>query len=130
MKFSRNKLAARSLALGVSLLLIGSIAVDAGRGPLHLSEEDLLLERLAAERPDIIAFGSRSIFNRACLPLLRRIKEAFPDKPLVAGGYGPTFDPEIYLEEADYVVFGEGVGVEEQVETVSHAAPPWGWVRG
>jgi hypothetical protein len=49
MKVSRNKLAARSLALGVSLLLLSSIVHGAGRGPLHLSEEDLFLDGLAQD---------------------------------------------------------------------------------
>jgi hypothetical protein len=48
-KGSRNKRAARSVALGVSLLLLSAIVVDAGREPQRASGEDPFLDGLARD---------------------------------------------------------------------------------
>lgn len=76
--------------------------------PWSRAEEDLLVEEIGADAPDIIAYSSRSIFDRDSLPLLHRLKETFPSALLVAGGFGPVLNPKNYLREVDFVVFGEG----------------------
>lgn len=76
--------------------------------PWSDTEEDLVIKWLDCIAPDVICLSTRSIFDEVSQPLLKRIKNHFKDKPLIAGGYGPTLAPEIYLDHADYVAFGEG----------------------
>lgn len=68
------------------------------------------IEKLIAdEKPDIVGFSTRSTHN--CLvPLLAPVlKKSAPNALLVAGGYGPTLDPDIYLDAGfDVVVRGDG----------------------
>jgi anaerobic magnesium-protoporphyrin IX monomethyl ester cyclase len=82
------------------------------------NEEDLLIERLKSDRPDIIGYSSRSMYDTHSLPLLNRINKAFPDTILIAGGYGPSINPECYLTEVDYVGFGES---EETILELANA---------
>lgn len=64
---------------------------------------------LREERPDIIGFSARSTNNYLVPILVPVFRRAMPDALLVAGGYGPTLDPEIYLDGGfDAVVRGDG----------------------
>ncbi|MCH5277950.1 MAG: cobalamin-dependent protein [Desulfovibrionaceae bacterium] len=68
------------------------------------------LELLIKEQqPDIIGFSARSVNNYLipyCVPVF---KKAAPRAMLVAGGYGPTLEPELYLDGGfDVVVRGDG----------------------
>ena len=76
--------------------------------PWSSVEVDVLLERLDTDAPDIIGISNRSPLDNQCIPLLNQIKRKFPDKLLIAGGWGPLLAPELYLQEVDFVVFGEG----------------------
>ncbi|MBU1169620.1 MAG: B12-binding domain-containing radical SAM protein [Proteobacteria bacterium] len=71
-------------------------------------EVELLLQHLSKIQPDIIAFSSRSFLNHRNSELLQSIKSRFKDVLVIAGGYGPSYNPEIYLDVCDYVVVGEG----------------------
>ena len=64
---------------------------------------------LKEEQPDIIGFSARST-NNYLVPIITPIlRRAVPSALLVAGGYGPTLDPEIYLEGGfDAVIRGDG----------------------
>lgn len=76
-----------------------------------LSNKDLCcLEKiLEEEKPDIIGFSSRSTYNYIIPHLVPVFKKVVPNALLAAGGYGPTLQPEIYLEAGfDVVVRGDG----------------------
>lgn len=68
-----------------------------------------LMEAIQGEKPDIIGFSSRSTHNYLAPQLGALFKRAAPKALLVAGGYGPTLNPEIFLEAGfDVVVRGDG----------------------
>ncbi len=70
-------------------------------------EIKLLINQIERIAPDIIGISTRSFFTKFGTPVMRAIKEKFPNTPFVCGGFGPAFDPGWFLNWADYVVFGE-----------------------
>ena len=79
--------------------------------PWTREEEDLLCSLVRHENPSIIALSTRNYIDEELCGLLRRLKKVCPDALYVAGGFGPTFTPEVYLKEVDFVGRGEGEGV-------------------
>lgn len=77
--------------------------------PLTPVELELLEQAIREEAPDMVGFSARSS-NNFLIPLLAPIfKRAAPDALLVAGGFGPTLEPELYLEGGfDVVIRGDG----------------------
>lgn len=76
--------------------------------PVSDVETKLLMQRIADSKPDIVGISATSYFEEQSVELLADIKKAHPGMCVVAGGYGPTFNPEAYVETCDYVFFGEG----------------------
>lgn len=67
------------------------------------------LDFLAEEQPDIIGFSGRSILSPFLKDWFSLIRKASPSSLIIAGGFGPTLEPDIYLDRgADCVVRGEG----------------------
>ena len=75
--------------------------------PWTENEVEILIRHLKRESPDIIGISNRSPLDKPILPVLERIRKVFPDKLIIAGGYGPFLNPELYLQHVDFVVFGE-----------------------
>jgi len=75
--------------------------------PVTDNEITLLLDQIEESDPDVIGISTRSFFMDFGEPVMRRIRERFPDKIFVSGGFGPAFDPEWFLQWSDYVAFGE-----------------------
>lgn len=76
-----------------------------------VSEADLLhLENvLKAEAPDVIGFSARSTNNWLIPVLMPVFRRAAPQALLVGGGFGPTLEPELYLDGGfDCVIRGDG----------------------
>lgn len=73
------------------------------------SEFSILHKEIVEWNPDIIGFGTRSK-NFAYLPqIVSLIKSAAPNSFLIAGGVGPTLNPEFPLHiGVDAVIRGEG----------------------
>ena len=68
-----------------------------------------LARAIRLEKPDVIGFSTRSTHNYLAPQLAVQFRKAAPNALLVAGGYGPTLNPEIYLEAGfDVVVRGDG----------------------
>lgn len=84
------------------------IGVQYDVNPFTVQEEDLLLELIGEKSPDILGLSSRSFLDGKNSELLRRIREAYPGLFLMAGGFGPTLNPESYAAVCDVVVIGEG----------------------
>jgi len=70
-------------------------------------EANILIEKLKSDNPDIIGLSNRSPIDKWCFGLIDLIKINFPDKILLAGGFGPFLNPESYLKYVDFVAFGE-----------------------
>lgn len=86
-------------------LLRGShYAVD----PYTEREVDLLIDTLGGISPDVICLSTRSFAYQICKDIFPKIKAAFPGVPIVSGGWGPSLEPEKFLEFSDYACFGEG----------------------
>ena len=77
--------------------------------PVSDIENKLLCDFLSDWDPDIIGITNRSPFNHLiekCIPI---IKAASPSSFIINGGFGPTFNPEIFLRAgSDAVIRGEG----------------------
>lgn len=79
------------------------------QGDLPHQSAASLEEAIRLEKPDVIGFSSRSTHNYLAPELGTLFRKAAPDALLVAGGYGPTLNPEIYLQAGfDVVVRGDG----------------------
>lgn len=79
------------------------------QGALPAQSAARLEEAIRLEKPDVIGFSSRSTHNYLAQELETLFRRVAPDALLVAGGYGPTLNPEIFLEAGfDVVVRGDG----------------------
>ena len=76
--------------------------------PWTAREQSLLVELVARENPQVIGISTRNFIDDEICDLTGLLKATCPDAVLVAGGFGPTFNPERYLINCDYVVRGEG----------------------
>jgi radical SAM superfamily enzyme YgiQ (UPF0313 family) len=86
-------------------LLRGSFyAVD----PVTPHEIKLLIKLIGEIAPDTICLSTRSFAFSICNKLFSIIKSNFSKTPIIAGGWGPTLEPEKFLQFSDYVCFGEG----------------------
>ncbi|MCP4679655.1 MAG: radical SAM protein [Deltaproteobacteria bacterium] len=71
------------------------------------TEELELLRRLVADlSPDFLCISSRSPDREIAIDALTYIRQVFKGT-ILAGGFGPTLDPETYAEYVDYVFVGE-----------------------
>ena len=77
--------------------------------PITDKELELLTEEVRSFAPDIIGFGTRSK-NFVHLPrIIPALRAGMPSAFMIAGGAGPTLEPNIPLElGVDAVVRGEG----------------------
>ena len=73
--------------------------------------EQELLAAISASRPMLLGFGSYSPSHLAVIGLAERVKESYPDLPIVKGGIHETFVPNITLARhraIDYTIQGNG----------------------
>jgi len=86
-------------------LLRGShYAVD----PITKKEINILVETIKRINPSIICLSTRSFAYEFAKKIFPKVKTYCPDIPIIAGGWGPSLEPERFLEFSDYVAFGEG----------------------
>lgn len=79
--------------------------------PITEHEIQLCVSMLAEGQYDLIALSSRSTDMPEALRLIKRLRQMLPQTPLVAGGHGPTYEPDVYLKNGvSWVVRGEGEG--------------------
>lgn len=71
---------------------------------------DAVLQRIRAFDPQLIGVNATTPNYAAAIAFVRRVKAAFPETPLVMGGYHPSILPDETLSEAsvDFVVRDEG----------------------
>jgi len=70
------------------------------------TEVQLLKSKINSLNTDILCISSRTPDNELCMDVLPIIRNSFKGV-MLAGGYGPTLDPEIYVNLVDYVFIGE-----------------------
>ncbi len=71
-------------------------------------EIDMALDIMESKRPDMIGLGFMSSLYPIASEVTRRIKERFPNIPIIWGGIHPTSAPEECILEVDYLCVGEG----------------------
>lgn len=77
--------------------------------PLMQADWEALARTIAKENPKILGFSARSTNNFLIQPVITAFKKAAPNALLIAGGYGPTLEPNLYLTNGfDVVVRGDG----------------------
>lgn len=77
--------------------------------PLNEGDWQALEEAIKLENPQIIGFSARSTNNFLIEPLINVFKKAAPAALLVCGGFGPTLEPDLYLQGGfDVVARGDG----------------------
>jgi len=70
------------------------------------TEVSLLINQINELSPDILCISSRSTHNELVADILPEIKKRCKTT-MIAGGMGPTLEPERYLDLVDYVYLGE-----------------------
>jgi radical SAM superfamily enzyme YgiQ (UPF0313 family) len=71
-------------------------------------ELNSILGFIEHEKPDLIGLSLMTLNFFRTRRLTRKIKNRFPELPVLWGGVHPTFNPEESIEHADYVCLGEG----------------------
>ena len=67
------------------------------------------VERLLAERaPEIVGLSIMTFQRPTAHKLIALVREARPGARIVVGGYDPSLAPEAYVDQADFMVRGEG----------------------
>ena len=77
-------------------------------------EVRLMLDTIEDISPSLICLSTRSFAYELSKEVFQKIRQKFPKVPILSGGWGPTLEPEKFLEFSDYVCFGEGE------ETIKH----------
>lgn len=75
--------------------------------PYTDKEVRLLLSLIKSINPALIGLSTRSFAHRYCKEIFSKVRGQF-DIPIIGGGWGPTLEPEAFLDFCDYVCFGEG----------------------
>lgn len=98
--------------------------------PITDRELELLTEEIQAYDPDVIGFGTRSL-NLKHLPRIIPALKAGSDKAfLVAGGAGPTLEPDIPLRlGVNAVIRGEGEYALEELLTALQTGEDWHTIK-
>ena len=76
--------------------------------PFTEREYGLLIETLEEFGPDLIGLSLTSLTMKPATEVTAKLKQRFPDVPVIWGGSGPTLEPERSLEHADLVCINEG----------------------
>lgn len=71
-------------------------------------ERQLLIQKAQQVAPQLICLSTRSFGLELSRHIVFDLRKQMPDVPIIAGGWGPTTEPEKFLEFADYVCLGEG----------------------
>ncbi len=84
-----------------------------------------LSELLNSLNPSVVGLSTRSALDEKIDSFLTCVRNAVPEATIVAGGFGPTFSHDVYLEYVDYVCVGEGEEVMlDIVNAVERNASP------
>lgn len=76
--------------------------------PITECELNIIQNKAQELLPDVIAVSSRSVHKELSQKVVNKIREVLPEKRFIAGGYGPSLEPERFLNFVDYVCIGKG----------------------
>jgi len=83
-------------------------------------EIKLLVELIQNLNPEMLCVSSRTVDNTLAQEVIPKIREKFSGITL-AGGFGPTLEPEVYADLVDYVYIGEAESViREVISNIEH----------
>ena len=86
------------------------------------NEYNLLIDKLLQLQPDIIGITSRSVALDTSKHLITLIRRVLPEALYIGGGYGPTLEPEKYLDFLDFLCIGEGEKVVSDLVSANSPA--------
>lgn len=95
-------------------------------------EDEYILysEELKTWQPDVIGIGTRTKKLEYFPELIPLMRESCPNAFIVAGGMGPTFDPELVLDYGvDAVIRGEGEYALRDLVTALEKGENWHTVK-
>ncbi|MBI9087311.1 MAG: cobalamin-dependent protein [Desulfobacterales bacterium] len=96
--------------------------------PATDTEMDLLTARVERIAPDVVGVSARTATMGMARAVVGRLRRVLPRARYIGGGYGPTAEPEKFLEFLDVVCLGEGervvadLAAAEDPTTVANAA--------
>ncbi len=70
------------------------------------TEVELLINQICELSPDVLCFSSRTMDNTLAREVYPKVRLRV-DSVILAGGFGPSLNPEIYADMVDYVFVGE-----------------------
>jgi radical SAM superfamily enzyme YgiQ (UPF0313 family) len=76
--------------------------------PFSDHEYELLIETLRDFDPQLIGFSLTSLPLKPAAQLTAKLKQHFPNVPIIWGGSGPTLEPERCIELTDMLCINEG----------------------
>ena len=76
--------------------------------PPTAKELQLFIQQAQQIAPQLICLSTRSFGLALSQKMMFDLRTKMPGVPIIAGGWGPTTEPEKFLEFADYVCLGEG----------------------
>jgi len=90
-------------------LMTNGRLVTPNEGAITWSKKEfsLLISEINKIQPHVIAISAFSYMD-SLIPCFKDLRKSNPRALIIAGGYGPTFSPEKYIDVCDYVVRGEG----------------------
>lgn len=90
-------------------------------------EFEILKDKVKQINPDVVGISTRSATKDLGIKVAKMLKEELPDTVFVTGGYGPTTEPEYFLETFDYVCLGEGESFAENIGQDFKSIPNMAW---
>ncbi len=98
--------------------------------PITDQELELLTEEIKTYSPDIVGFGTRSINFHHLPRIIPALKKGAKNAFLVAGGAGPTIDPQLPLNlGVDAVIRGEGEYAFHELITALETGNDWHTIK-
>jgi radical SAM superfamily enzyme YgiQ (UPF0313 family) len=100
-----------------------------------LIDDNELLSKINESRSNLIAVcisQHSSYLVSSSLSIAKKVKDQFPDIPIIVGGYHPTGDPDIVMaDDIDFAVIGEGEEtVRELVDSIRMKSNNFSEVEG
>lgn len=87
------------------------------------NEIDLLVKLIGDLSPEMLLVSARSTDRNLVKELMPKIRSRY-DFTTIAGGYGPTLDPDSFADMVDYVFIGEAENrIVDLVDTIESGSP-------
>jgi radical SAM superfamily enzyme YgiQ (UPF0313 family) len=74
-------------------------------------ELQLLYDSITALNPDVVGISARSPAKELSRQIVTELRKRLPSARFIGGGYGPTVEPEYFLQFLDFVCLGEADSV-------------------